>query len=87
MNKTLSTLFNPQFLMAPTQPTTSKRLSRKPTRATLQHLLALLKTGGDFRTNKVRRLKASVKAKRYENELKLSVAVERLLKDLAEDPR
>jgi hypothetical protein len=42
-------------------------------------MLAVLKSGGDIRTRKVRRLRAAVRAWRYENDLKLSVAVDRLI--------
>ncbi|HZL35733.1 MAG TPA: hypothetical protein VFC78_10525 [Tepidisphaeraceae bacterium] len=58
---------------------------RSPRRAwtiTLRRLLATLRRGGDLRAAKVRRLRAAVRAKRYENDLKLDVAVERLLGEL-----
>lgn len=45
-------------------------------------LLQKLRAGQDVRTRKVRKLKASVRARRYENDLKLWIAVERLLPDL-----
>jgi len=45
-------------------------------------MLALLKTGKDLREPKVRRLKAAVRDRRYENDLKLTIAVERLFSEL-----
>jgi hypothetical protein len=47
-------------------------------RAVAAKLFALLKSGGDARVSKVRRVKQSVRRKSYENELKLSIAVDRL---------
>ena len=48
----------------------------------LSHMLALLKAGRDVRLAKVRRLRSAVKSERFENELKLDVAAERLLREL-----
>ncbi len=45
-------------------------------------MLALLKTGVDVRENKVSRVRAAVERCSYENELKILVAVERLLADI-----
>jgi len=60
---------------------TSKR-RRKPGRVTLRRLLALLTAGSDVRRRKVRRLRGAVRAKRYENDLKLSIAVDRMMENL-----
>ncbi len=48
----------------------------------LRRMLGKLKSGHDLRTPKVRRLRAAVRAKRYENDLKLSIAIDRMLGDL-----
>lgn len=45
-------------------------------------LLRMLKHGKDVRGDKVRKLRAAVQAGTYENDLKLSVAAERLWDDL-----
>jgi hypothetical protein len=50
--------------------------------ATAQRLLALLRCGRDARTTKVRRLRRSVRADTYENDLKLSVAIDRVVREL-----
>ena len=54
--------------------------------ASLSHpvsqMLALLKAGRDVRIAKIRRLRSAVKSERFENELKLDVAAERLLREL-----
>ncbi|MDB5354045.1 MAG: hypothetical protein JWN24_498 [Phycisphaerales bacterium] len=47
--------------------------------------MALLQSGKDVRKTKVRRVRAAVRAKRYENDLKVSIAVDRLLKEVAEE--
>jgi hypothetical protein len=46
--------------------------------------LALLQSGKDVRQRKVRRVRAAVRASRYENDLKVSIAADRLLNELAE---
>ncbi len=61
-----------------------KTTRRRPTRpaadvAAAERLLAAAKAGADVRARKVRRLKAAIKTRAYENDLKLMVAVERLL--------
>ena len=48
-----------------------------------EHLMSLLKAGADTRTAKVKRIRQSVRSRSYENELKLSVAMDRLTGDLA----
>jgi hypothetical protein len=47
-------------------------------------MLAALKAGDDIRQRKVRRLKAAIKVRAYENDLKLEVAVDRLQGIVAE---
>jgi hypothetical protein len=42
----------------------------------------MLKSGGDLRKVKVRRIRASIRGGAYENNLKLEVAMERMLRDL-----
>jgi hypothetical protein len=46
-------------------------------RALAAALLAVLRAGGDVRQRKVRRVRAAIRAQRYENALKLAVAAER----------
>ena len=58
-----------------------KRHRRSP----LARLLSLLQSGKDVRKRKVRRVRAAVRAKRYENDLKVSIAVDRLLNEVAEE--
>jgi len=63
--------------------TTTTRPRRKPTRSeSSQPYLALLQRGVDLRRTKVRRLRAALREQRYENELKMWIAVERLLREL-----
>lgn len=45
-------------------------------------MLELLRAGGDLRQRKVRRVKAAVRVRAYENNLKLAIAVERMKQDL-----
>jgi hypothetical protein len=52
--------------------------------ATAAGLLILLKCGKDVRRKKVKRVRRSVLAATYENDLKLSVAVDRMLEDVTE---
>jgi hypothetical protein len=63
----------------------SKHSLASPRRATCQtaeHLLAMIKNGRDTRAAKVKRIKAAIEARTYENNLKLQIALERLLRDL-----
>jgi hypothetical protein len=65
--------------------TTEKQTPLKRTRAqrTLaKRLLAMLKAGSDTRKTKVRKLRRSVRSSSYENDLKLTIAMERLARDL-----
>ena len=50
--------------------------------ATAERFLAVLRAGGDARGTKVRRLRRSVRTDTYENDLKLSVAVDRVVREL-----
>ncbi len=60
--------------------------SRTPAdRSLARRLLAALRDGADFRKRKVRRLRAAIRVSRYENALKLQVALERLGDDVAND--
>ena len=42
-------------------------------------MLVMLRAGQDVRRRKTRRLRAAVRAGRYENEMKLTIAMEKLL--------
>jgi hypothetical protein len=50
--------------------------------ATAQRLMAVLRAGGDARHRKVRRVRGAVRADAYENDLKLTVAVDRIARDM-----
>jgi hypothetical protein len=58
----------------------------KLSRRAVNRMLKMLKAGDDLRKRKVRRLRAAVRARRYYNEIKLSIAVDRLLADAFADP-
>jgi len=45
-------------------------------------LLKALRAGGDVRKRKTRRLRGAVRADRYENDLKVAIAIDKLLADL-----
>lgn len=45
-------------------------------------LLTILRDGGDARAAKIRRVRRSVRQLNYENQLKLSVAIDRMLREL-----
>ena len=63
--------------------TPKEHARRKPLQMqSLQKYLALLQRGRDVRGCKIRRLRAALREQRYENELKFSVAVERLVREL-----
>jgi hypothetical protein len=49
---------------------------------TAAKMLALLKTGKDQRVGLIHRVKRAIDSRHYENNLKLEVAVDRLLRDL-----
>lgn len=50
--------------------------------ALAERMMALLRSGGDARVAKVRRVRRSVRTHTYENDLKLSVAVDRIAREL-----
>jgi hypothetical protein len=52
-------------------------------RAAAKRFMALLRAGADTRVKKVKRIRQSVRTRSYENELKLSVAMDRMAQDLA----
>jgi hypothetical protein len=52
---------------------------------TARRMMQLLRAGADVRASKVRRLRAAVRVKAYENQLKLSVAVDRMVRRTLED--
>jgi hypothetical protein len=51
--------------------------------ALVERLLSAARGGADVRARKVRRLRAAIRVKVYENDLKLAVAVENLLSAIA----
>jgi hypothetical protein len=55
--------------------------------ALADRLLAATHRGADVRARKVRRLRAAIKVKAYENDLKLAVAAEKLMAAIARDRR
>jgi hypothetical protein len=50
--------------------------------ALMRQFLSVLKSGGDARLKKVKRIRQSVRTRSYENDLKLSIAAERMAGDL-----
>ena len=61
----------------------TRRRRRESRRGAIsQKYLALLQRGVDLRRPKVRRLRAALREQRYENDLKMWIAVERLLGEL-----
>ena len=62
--------------------TPAKRRSRAD-RATAKRFMSLLHAGADARVKKIKRIRQSVRTRNYENELKLSVALDRMASDLA----
>jgi hypothetical protein len=59
------------------QSTTSKRARTDKALAT--KMLRQLREGKDARSRKIRRIGASIRAGHYENDLKLQIAVERMI--------
>ncbi len=41
--------------------------------------MMLLQSGADLRPRKIRRIRAAIRADRYDNDLKLSIALDRML--------
>src|SRR5258708_2223972 len=64
--------------MARTYGTGRTRRRSKEDREVASRMLAALQAGADLRTRKVRRLKAAIKVRAYENDLKFEIAVERM---------
>jgi len=58
----------------------SQRSAREKAHA--KSLLTKLRSGQDVRARKARRLRGAVRADRYENDLKLTIAIDRLLREL-----
>jgi hypothetical protein len=70
--------------MAPPQPHEGTQPNARAGRsradvALAERLMAAARTGADVRTRKVRRLRAAIKVRAYENDLKLAVAVANML--------
>lgn len=59
-----------------TNPTRRKRSTEE--RALAKRLLQQLRTGGDVRQRKIRRIKAAIKVHRYESAMKLGIALDKL---------
>ena len=57
-----------------------------PERLAAACALKRLRAGLDRRTRKVRHLRAAIRAGAYENDLKLSIALDRMLGDLPMEP-
>ena len=64
--------------------TTAARSRSESDEAVARRMMELLRAGADVRERKVRRLRAAVRVKAYENQLKLSIAVDRMLKETIE---
>ncbi len=52
-------------------------------RASARRLLAILKTSDSKRALKIKKIRRSVRHKTYENDLKLAIAVDRMIRQLA----
>ena len=55
-------------------------------KAMVEEFLTALREGADFRGRKVRRLRAAIRARAYENHLKLEIASDRLAAELFASP-
>jgi hypothetical protein len=79
---------NPTPISAPAHPVPQPvrhRRGRRRSQAERQLVSALvqrLRAGADVRQRKARRTRAAIKVRAYENELKLDIAIERLIDDL-----
>ena len=78
---------NGQRSASTTKRATKAKVAARPTTATkrtaaeralAERMLQRLRGGADLRARKVRRIKAAIKVRHYENALKLAVAVERM---------
>jgi hypothetical protein len=54
-------------------------------RQAVADMLEILKSGGDSRHRKVRRLRAAIKVRAYENDLKFQIAIDRMMRHFTED--
>ena len=77
--------------MATSRTTRSQRTPRrkrrsKADRALATHLADLLRQGADLRVRKARRTRTAIRVRSYENDLKLQVAIERLIDELLPTP-
>jgi hypothetical protein len=52
-------------------------------RASARRLLSILKTSDSKRALKIKKIRRSVRQKTYENDLKLAIAVDRMVRQLA----
>jgi hypothetical protein len=67
-----------------TKPAQAAEVKRSRTeRSMVKRLMGILKSGGDARVAKVKRVRQSVRTKTYENDLKLSIALDRMTRDLS----
>ena len=68
-------------------PKTNRKSGRKRRALSpeIGRLLTILKSGGDARPRKVRRIKAAIKVASYENDLKLQIAIDRMTRELREE--
>jgi hypothetical protein len=62
---------------------TAKTKRSRADRAAVKMFMSLLRNGADSRLKKVKRIRQSVRTRSYENDLKLSVAAERLARELS----
>jgi hypothetical protein len=72
----------PSVTSATAAGTATKPRSRSD-RAAAKRFMSLIKAGADTRVKKIKRIRQSVRTRSYENELKLSVALDRMAQDLA----
>jgi len=67
-----------------TRKTASTKTKRtRAERALATKMMRQLRAGADARSRQARRLRAAIRADRYENNLKLQIALDRLLAELA----
>jgi hypothetical protein len=52
-------------------------------KASARRLLSILKTSDDKRALKIKKIRRSVRHKTYENDLKLAIAVDRMIRQMA----
>ena len=61
------------------RPTTPARKLSRADLALAKKLMGQIRDGKDIRARKARKLRAAIRANRYENNLKLQIALDRLL--------